>query len=196
MTVSRRQFFQEVGQALTSHVVSACEVVGRTVPVFAGSNQAPQAKWLRPPGALDEKTFLATCTQCTDCQTACPYDSIRRLGPEFGLHAGTPVIIPEESPCYLCEDMPCIPVCEPGALLPVERREVAMGTAMLNRAKCYLAQGQPCDYCFARCPLKDVAITFASDGLPVINENGCAGCGVCVFLCPGDALSIKPAHTD
>lgn len=194
MTFSRRQFFTRVGRTLTSNVISACEVVGRSASAIADRKEKPPPKWLRPPGALEENAFLAACTQCTDCRTACPYDSIRRLGPEFGASAGTPAIIPDESPCYLCEDMPCIAACEPGALRPLERRDVSMGLAVLEREKCYVAQGQPCDYCFTRCPLKDSAIVRTSSGLPVIMEAGCVGCGVCAYLCPGDALWINPAQ--
>lgn len=192
MTLTRRQFFSQVGRRLTSNVASACEVVGRSAAAVADIKEKPIQKWLRPPGALDEKAFLATCTKCTDCQTACPYDSVRRLGPEFGAGAGTPAIIPDESPCYLCEDMPCISVCEPGALRPLGRSAVSMGVAVLEVDRCYVAQGQPCDYCFTRCPLQGSAITRTDGGLPVITESGCAGCGVCAYLCPGDAIRIHP----
>lgn len=195
MTFSRRQFFLEVGRTLTSNIVSACETVGQSAAARTDRKEQPPRKWLRPPGALEETAFLSACTQCTDCQTACPHDSIRRLGPEFGPVAGTPAIIPDESPCYLCEDMPCIAACEPGALRPLERREVAMGVAVLEREKCYVAQGQPCDYCFSRCPLRDSAITRTDIGLPVIMEAACVGCGVCAYLCPGDALLINPTQT-
>ncbi|MCA9157748.1 MAG: hypothetical protein KDA72_05440, partial [Planctomycetales bacterium] len=37
-------------------------VTPRTIPVF------------RPPGAIEEQRFLAGCTRCGDCITACPYD--------------------------------------------------------------------------------------------------------------------------
>ena len=144
---SQRQFLTRVGRTLTSNVISPCEVVGRSASAIADCKEEPRPRWLRPPGAVEEKAFLSACTQCTDCQMACPYDSIRRLGPEFGANAGTPAIIPDESPCYLCEDMPCITACEPGALRPLERRDVAMGLAVLEREERCVARGQPCEYC-------------------------------------------------
>jgi len=149
--------------------------------------------WVRPPGALAEPQFRTTCTQCTDCQTACPYDAIRRLGPEWGVDGGTPAIIPLESPCYLCEDMPCIAACKPAALIPTSRGDVAMGTAVLDREACYVTQGQPCDYCVKRCPLSGDAIAFASDKVPVVDTDHCVGCGVCAYLCPANALDIAPS---
>ena len=154
----------------------------------------PRGTWLRPPGAVPESSFLKVCMRCTACQEACPYQSIRRLGPEFGEAAGTPAIIPEESPCYLCADMPCIAACEPLALQPLTREEVAMGTAEMRTADCYVAQGQPCDYCVTRCPLKSDAIGFNDAGLPEVREDGCCGCGVCAYLCPADAITIRPSQ--
>ncbi len=192
--VSRRGFFSQMSRALVANVADALEQV-------RFDSEAPEAPpdtsslWLRPPGALPESEFLARCTQCTACQEACPYDSIRRLGPEFGLVAGTPVVIPAESPCYLCEDMPCIAACEPKALLSVAKHNVQMGTAVIDMSKCYVAAGQPCDYCVKRCPLGSDVMSFGSDGLPEVHSVGCTGCGVCVYLCPGDAIRIAPEGT-
>ncbi len=153
----------------------------------------PRRDWLRPPGApADDDAFRAACTRCTDCIEACPYQSIRRLGPERGEDAGTPVIIPADSPCYLCEDMPCIAACGAGALLPVARRDVTMGVARIRYDACYQAQGQPCDYCVTRCPLKGEAISFDDARRPRISDQHCTGCGVCAYLCPPGAIDILP----
>lgn len=192
MAYSRRQFFTQLGRSVAANLSSAYQEV-LAEPLEENrqeSSRTPLATWTRPPGAVAEPAFQTNCTRCTACQEACPYDSIRRLGPEFGDNVGTPAIIPDESPCYLCEDMPCITACEPAALLPVAREDVTMGTAVLEERACYLAQGQPCDYCFVRCPLGRKAIAPGEGGLPVIDEKGCVGCGVCAYLCPADALRI------
>jgi len=183
---TRRSFFADlVGLVLSSAVPEVGENGKATEPVLS---------WLRPPGALPKKEFLRACTQCTDCQEACPYQSIRRLGPEFGAAAGTPAVIPDESPCYLCADMPCITACEPGALIATPVEAVSMGTVVLSTEACYVAQGQPCDYCTVRCPLGERAIAVGADGVPQIDPSGCAGCGVCAYLCPADALRVNPAR--
>ncbi len=200
--VSRRQFFSQIGQALVTNVTDAIEQIGLQTGVFTTesgtgtckTDSAATSSWLRPPGALPEPEFLKTCTQCTACQEACPYESIRRLGPEFDLIAGTPAIIASESPCYLCEDMPCITSCEPKALRMVARKDVRMGTAVVSMSKCYISAGQPCDYCVVRCPLGTDAIAFGKDGLPDVQVAGCSGCGVCDYLCPADAIQITPAY--
>lgn len=148
--------------------------------------------WLRPPGALPEEAFLDACVRCTDCIEACPHHAIRRLGPEHGANGGTPAIIPTDNPCYLCEDLPCIPACDARALVPTERGAVRIGSARLQHDACYVAQGQRCDYCVTSCPLKNTAISWAADRMPVIHEEHCTGCGVCAYLCPADALHIIP----
>jgi ferredoxin-type protein NapG len=68
---------------------------------------APGPAFVRPPGALPEPSFLATCTRCDDCVAACPKWSIRKAGPELGASMnGTPIVIPKEQPCWMCADMP------------------------------------------------------------------------------------------
>lgn len=187
MSYSRRAFFSEFSRSMLRQVLpERAMAVEQPEPIGAGG-------WVRPPGALPEQQFRVRCTLCTDCQRACPEQSIRRLGPEFGDIAGTPVVIPTESPCYLCAEMPCIAACTEGALVPVAVRQVRMGTAVLAASRCYLAMGQPCDYCVVRCPLKSEAIAFRSTGPPVIDEDACVGCGVCAYLCPAEAITIVPS---
>lgn len=194
MNVDRRQFFTHLGRGLASSLCDTIDAVRGTVqPSVSQKEVAPLRPWIRPPGARPEDEFRTICTQCTDCQKACPYQSIRRLGPEWGDDAGTPAIIPAESPCYLCADMPCITVCEPKALLPVAIEDLHMGTVLLQRETCYVSQGQPCDYCVTRCPLRGKAIDFGADGIPEIDDAQCAGCGVCSYLCPPGALTLVPA---
>lgn len=189
--LSRRKFFSDFVRSAVANAVAPIEAIARNRTACATEpRKVDRGVWLRPPGAISERRFKEVCTRCTDCVDVCPYDAIRRLGPEFGGDAGTPAIIPTESPCYLCPDMPCIAACEPKALVPVARAEVSMGTAIMVEALCYVAKGQPCDYCVSRCPLKGVAISFGDGGMPVIDPAGCVGCGVCAYLCPADAIGI------
>ena len=185
MAYTRREFFSALGRSLADRITALGQETGpaqvpRPVPL----------PFLRPPGAVDEVTFLNRCTRCTDCIDACPYDAIKRLGSEFGSDAGTPAIIAHESPCHLCEDLPCISACETGALQPTARREVAMGTAFIDLPRCYRTAGQPCDYCVTRCPVSDTAIAWDENDLPRIDPAHCTGCGVCVHQCPADAIAI------
>ena len=197
MRCSRREFFTKFGQSVAADVSASLRAmrgaIGSRVAMDEPAVGRPTAQqWIRPPGALSEERFLSACTRCTDCQTACPYDAIRRLGPDFGDVSGTPAIIPAETPCYLCKDMPCISACEPKALLPLERNDVAMGTAVIDEADCYQAHGQPCDYCVVRCPIGSSAIAFDERRIPTVNDASCTGCGICAYLCPPSAIRIEP----
>lgn len=191
MVGDRRAFLVHLGRRLAGTVVDTVTGMHESL----SDREAPDAAeaprpWVRPPGALPEAEFRKVCTQCTDCQQACPYQSIRRLGPEWGPDAGTPAIIPTESPCYLCPDMPCIAACEPRALIPTLRGEIDMGLAVIDMPGCYAVQGQPCDYCATRCPIGPSAIRFDTHRAPVVDPEGCTGCGVCAYLCPADAIHI------
>src|SRR5712692_4488244 len=101
----------------------------KEAPSETGPKESPvkvRTDWLRPPGAVDEELFLDRCTRCGDCLPACPYGSIKK-----DVATGYPVIFANESPCYLCEDFPCIAACETEALLPVgDRTEVRMGVGV------------------------------------------------------------------
>ncbi|MEE9185802.1 MAG: 4Fe-4S dicluster domain-containing protein [Candidatus Binatia bacterium] len=131
---------------------------------------------LRPPGTVEEGLFLTLCNGCGDCMKACPYKSLKMV-------EGSPRFKPRESPCYLCEDFPCIRACRTGALKAVEGRgQVRVGTAILRKADCLAWGGADCQMCFIRCPLTGEAITL-EDFKPFIREDRCTGCGVCEYVC-------------
>lgn len=71
---------------------------------------------LRPPGALDEDTFLASCIKCGQCLQVCPPQVIKLAGISQGFGIGTPYIIPREGACILCSGLPCVLACPTGAL--------------------------------------------------------------------------------
>lgn len=195
MECSRRDFFGSLMRSIARDAARTVETLYADRASATGDvTTAPiRRAWLRPPGAGPEREFLTLCTRCTACQEVCPHQSIRRLGPEFGGVAGTPVIIPGESPCYLCDELPCIAACEPGALRSTAKSSVRMGKATICEPNCYAAQGNPCDYCVVRCPLRSTAIAMDGRGIPAISDDGCVGCGVCVYLCPAKAIEIAPA---
>src|SRR2546422_6452373 len=128
----RREFLKQsvmsVGKTVYEYYQQQKETASET-----GPKESPvkiRTDWLRPPGAVDETLFLDRCTRCGDCLPACPYGSIKK-----DVATGYPVIFANESPCYLCEDFPCIAACETEALLPVgDRTDVRMGLAVVSPA--------------------------------------------------------------
>ncbi|KAA1258444.1 quinol dehydrogenase periplasmic component [Rubripirellula obstinata] len=151
----------------------------RTIPVH------------RPPGAIAESQFLAGCTRCGDCITACPYDAIRKAPERLGNVAGTPIIDADTSACMMCEDFPCIASCEPRVL--VDSVPPIMGTAKVTEHLCLAHHSTTCTVCSERCPV-DGAIVVAN-GKPTIIEDTCTGCGVCRYVCPApeNAILLMPA---
>lgn len=156
--------------------------------------EPPAPVFLRPPGARPEAEFLAACTRCDACLIACPRESIRRAGHELGAaNEGTPVILPSEQPCWLCKDMPCITACEPAALLPLAQvRDARLGSVHVRAEACYAAQGNLCDVCAERCPVRPKAIRVSLGTAPALDPELCTGCAVCAWLCPARAIDVRP----
>ncbi|MBI5682790.1 MAG: 4Fe-4S dicluster domain-containing protein [Deltaproteobacteria bacterium] len=153
--------------------------------------EATKRRVLRPPGAIEEVAFLTKCTRCDDCVTACHQKAIKHASEYDGLAAGTPIVVPNEMPCYLCDEFVCITACIEGALQMVKREEVKMGIAAINTKRCHRWAGidPMCDYCFDRCPLKGKAICLDDKG-PEIDDKKCAGCGICEYVCPSDPKAV------
>ena len=142
--------------------------------------------WLRPPGAVEEALFFERCTKCNDCVKVCPHGSI-----VFHPQDGTPVIFADQSPCYLCEDLPCITACATEALLPVnEIGDVRMGLAIVTHRVCTAGQG--CHACVSKCPTDALSMDFDTQQL-VVTSSRCVGCGLCEQVCRtvNDRIAIK-----
>ena len=145
---------------------------------------------LRPPGAVEELAFLAGCTRCGECIEVCPADALHTASERFRGSAGTPTFDPLAQPCVVCEDMPCIPVSEPGVLS--KRYSVKMGTAMIDTQTCLAHTGTGCSVCAEQCPVPGaIAVEHRR---PRIENEICNGCGVCQHVCPAphNAVAIMP----
>lgn len=189
--ISRRLFLK--GAALTPLALALGGVA-----ISAVYLRPAQARdfYLRPPGAIEEKRFLAACVKCGKCAQACPYQSIKMAGGEAGVGIGTPYIVPREMPCYLCSDIPCAKVCPSGALDKKlnDIEKIRMGTAVIiDRSACLSIRGLRCEVCYRQCPLIDKAITLETRHNartdthtimePVIHKDKCVGCGICEKVC-------------
>jgi ferredoxin-type protein NapG len=168
---------------------------------------------LRPPGAVEETRFLAACTKCGLCVTACPYKALALARPGDGRPIGTPYFVMRESPCRMCRDIPCTVICPTGALdcglvsdaddqgrtmLNINRARI--GLAVIDRETCIAYWGIQCDACYRACPVMDRAITveYARNDRtgkhsilgPVVHSDHCTGCGMCERSCVTKKASI------
>ncbi len=178
---------------------------------------------LRPPAALKEDDFLKTCIKCGLCSEAC-YNRPSNIDKETGrqrpvtlkmakaeddVTIGTPFFVPRDVPCYMCEDIPCVPVCPTGALDPLlvtndkgelDPTMMDMGIAVVDPNSCIAFWGIQCDACYRACPLLDVAIRLEYDRnertgkhaflKPVVDMNACTGCGLCEQACVTEKAAI------
>ncbi|MCH7993513.1 MAG: 4Fe-4S dicluster domain-containing protein [Planctomycetes bacterium] len=183
----RRGFFRHAMARLVQPIAELVENIGT-----ARSDPAR----LRPPGAIDEATFLDTCFRCDQCAKACPADAIFLLDRTAGTAAGTPVIDPDRAPCVVCDGLQCTQVCESGALVKLtDPRRIRIGLAEVYEPLCLRTQGESCTVCVDRCPMGTDALRFEGDGPPIVYSSGCVGCGVCQNVCPTTpkAIVVRPS---
>lgn len=161
----------------------------------------PGDELLRPPGALPENDFLATCVRCGQCVKACPTHMLQSTALAGGV-AGfmSPTARMRLGPC----DQNCTAcggVCPTGAIRVldlVEKTYAKIGNAVIEPGRCVVwEQGRVCLVCDEHCPYG--AIDWKEvDGerRPQVNENKCNGCGACEHACPVDgrsAIRVFPA---
>ncbi len=162
---------------------------------------------LRPPGAIKEEDFLKTCIKCGLCVEACPYDTLLLAKPGDNKPLGTPYFVARDIPCYMCPDIPCVPVCPTGALDEssvttdgvLDINIADMGVAVIDDNSCIAFWGIQCDACYRACPLLGEAITIEYSKnertgkhafmKPIIQPDVCTGCGMCEQAC----VTEKPA---
>ena len=143
------------------------------------------------------------------CEEACPFDTLKLAAPGDNKPIGTPYFIPREVPCYMCTDIPCVPVCPSDALditkvsksdgqLDINKSK--MGIAVIDTKNCIAFWGIQCDACYRACPLLDVAIKLSYEQnertgkhaflKPVVDSDFCTGCGMCEHACVTEKASI------
>lgn len=111
----------------------------RTVLLAGGVGGAALSGWLplaygrkarlRPPGALDEKDFLASCIKCGQCVQVCPVQAIKLADLVDGFGVGVPYIEAREQACdFSCDAVQCILACPTGALVYQKPARLAVRT--------------------------------------------------------------------
>ena len=158
-------------------------------------------KWIRPPHSLPELDFLLACTRCNACIEACPHNVIFPLAARLGADvASTPALDLLTKGCHLCEDWPCVTVCEPKALVLTVDDSSASGyeavkkfsNAEIDESLCLPYSGPECGACISACPVEG-ALSLKQEK-PIISQKLCIGCALCRDACivEGKAIKILP----
>ncbi len=155
-------------------------------------------RWIRPPHALPEPDFLAKCTGCGDCISACPHDVVFALPASSGLRAETtPALDLLRRGCHMCDGWPCVAACEAEALVlppdPVEDAPPALPRLALveiDTDTCLAYLGPECGACAHACPVPG-ALEWEGGIRPVVNTDICTGCALCREACIVDPKAIR-----
>jgi ferredoxin-type protein NapG len=174
LNLTRRTFIGLVGHA--AFLVG----LGGLIRVGAREETA-----VRPPGAISEPEFLATCVKCQRCAEICPTQVITQTTlAENLLGFGTPRLTFRQGYCTLC--LKCAAVCPTSALILDPAEPVVPGVAQINPPNCVAWNWGGCTKCYQVCPQKAVQLDNAER--PVVDATRCTGCGQCEFECPSAAL--------
>lgn len=165
---------------------------------------------IRPPGSMEETSFLAKCIKCDQCINVCPTNVLQPAGfSEGGFEAlWTPVMNFNIGHCQLKCNL-CSEVCPTGAIRRISVAEklgkgtytqqgpVVLGTAFIDTTRCLPWANQiPCVVCEEVCPTSPKAIQTRDEEVkdvfgklvvlnkPFIVPDLCIGCGICQRECP------------
>lgn len=201
-----------IGGVLASlHVLSAPGAMKPDRLRFSSGPSAVETTLCRPPGVVDETSFLRRCVRCLHCVQSCPNGIIEATGMEAGLASlFTPHLLFEKNGCdYRCQA--CQLVC-PNQAIPLQtlaqKQLTPIGLASIDQKKCLVySEKKPCLVCQEVCPIPEKAIAFAKEErmmrasgpymlrYPSVVRERCIGCGICQAACPAEKLAITVSKT-
>lgn len=150
---------------------------------FLRGDFSKHAAPVRPPWAIGENAFTATCSRCDACAKACPTGIIVRGD------SGFPGIDFARGECTFCGD--CAAACEPRAL----RREPGAAWAIKAAisAACVAFKYIVCRSCGDACKAEALRFTSRTGGIvvPQLDAEACTGCGACYRACPVGAIAMR-----
>ncbi|HVT72247.1 MAG TPA: 4Fe-4S dicluster domain-containing protein [Lacunisphaera sp.] len=182
----RRAFLANASVAIAA-AVGANRLLAVAVPRAADS-QASRA--ICPPGAGGIDRFLARCTACQLCVSACPTHVLQPALDEYGFPGFMKPRLDYTAAFCNFDCQRCAEVCPAGAIGPqslAAKQVTRIGLAQLDLEKCIVkTKGTDCAACSEHCPTKAVDTVPYGHGLrlPQVTDDLCIGCGACEYACP------------
>ena len=143
-----------------------------------------------PPGAGGIEQFLARCTGCHLCISACPTHVLQPAFLEYGLLGLMKPRMDYQTAFCNFDCVRCGEVCPDGAislLSLADKHVTSIGEVRFDREKCVVVtNGTDCAACSEHCPTKAVYTTPYGNNLrlPTLATELCIGCGACEYACP------------
>lgn len=182
---------------------------------LVGVGSLVRASWMpRPPRALPGEDFISRCMRCGACIQACPTRALtqRDLGLDFRA-IGLPYLSALHGGCTAWDNgcRRCAQACPSGALNPdLSLKALHLAVARFDPKVC-----TNCMVCLRRCPVPKAVyfpnpaggepwyresergipteLQIASSPVkPVIDEELCVGCGLCVAHCIPKIMRLEP----
>ena len=144
------------------------------------------ARQLRPLGPLPPWLNVSPgiCGQCAqECETACP-QGIIKIHPAGHQCSSLPYLDFTLSGCTWCGE--CADAC-PSNHRGAKKKK--LGYLDVNGEKCLSLNGVFCMTCVGKCEYSALGLDHRRHLR--YDTNNCIGCGMCVHVCPVDALQVK-----
>jgi len=139
-----------------------------------------------PPWHQSVIEACATCKQ--ECAAACS-QGIVRIHPDDHVHAGRPWLQFSTTGCTFCGD--CAEACP--SIDSYDRDMASIGDLQVNTASCLAWNSVFCMSCIGKCDVR--ALQMDERRRLVMEDNLCTGCGMCIQVCPVNALCIQTGQT-
>ncbi|WP_299016000.1 ferredoxin-type protein NapF [uncultured Photobacterium sp.] len=136
----------------------------------------------RMPWVIDEDTFTERCTRCNKCVNACETQIIVKGDggfPTVDFNHG------ECTFCYACAEACPESLFHPRTETPWElKAEIGQGCLARNHIECRS--------CGDMCEVQAISFRLQPGGVaqPVLDSEGCTGCGACLSVCPVSAITM------
>lgn len=153
--------------------------------LFRGRLSAPRPE-VQLPWSVSWADFVADCTRCGDCLTACP-EQILIKG-----DGGFPTVDFHRGECTFCTE--CVSACQAPVFRPTTQTPWEYVAHI--EAGCLATAQVFCQRCQDSC--EQQAIRFSPQlgrvPTPSIHTESCNGCGACVADCPVGSIRVGAPH--